>query len=180
MTDGNGEFSFLELTPGEVVLRAGLDGYASVVESLEIASNEVGFVQLRLPPLFAALDEIFVIAEESSGRAGYQEASVQNDDGQYWDCSGPPRRESARTGSSAKHGCGRWRSESSAARPELAVPEQRACHIRGWDSDLFADREPRLQKLRRPPCARNDSREYRTAHSGSPRSRGRGAVSGCE
>ena len=81
VTDGNGEFSFLELTPGEVVLRAGLDGYASVVESLEIASNEVGFVQLRLPPLFAALDEIFVIAEESSGRAGYQEASVQNDDG---------------------------------------------------------------------------------------------------
>ena len=66
VTDDNGEFSFLELTPGEVVLRAGLDGYASVVESLEIASNEVGFVQLRLPPLFAALDEIFVIAEESS------------------------------------------------------------------------------------------------------------------
>ena len=81
VTDDNGEFSFLELTPGEVVLRAGLDGYASVVESLEIASNEVGFVQLRLPPLFAALDEIFVIAERSSRRAGYQEGSVQNDDG---------------------------------------------------------------------------------------------------
>ncbi len=81
VTDENGEFSFPELTPGEVVLRAGLDGYASVVESLEIASNEVGFVQLRLTPLFAALDEIFVIAEQSSGRAGYQEASVQNDDG---------------------------------------------------------------------------------------------------
>ncbi len=81
VTDDNGEFSFPELTPGEVMLRAGLDGYASVVESLQIASNEVGFVQLRLLPLFAALDEIFVIAEQSSGRAGYQEASVQNDDG---------------------------------------------------------------------------------------------------
>ena len=81
MTDDNGEFSFPEPTPGEVVLRAGLDGYASVVESLEIALNEVGFVQLRLPPLFAALDEVFVIAEQSFGRAGYQEASVQNDDG---------------------------------------------------------------------------------------------------
>jgi hypothetical protein len=81
VTDENGEFSFAGVTPGEVVLRAGLDGYASVVESLEIASNEVGFVRLRIPPLFAALDEIFVIAEQSSGRAGYQEASVQNDDG---------------------------------------------------------------------------------------------------
>lgn len=80
VTDENGEFSFSGLTSGEVVLRAGLDGYASVVESLEIASNEVGFVQLRLPPLFAALDEIFVIAEQSFGGAGYQEASVQNDD----------------------------------------------------------------------------------------------------
>ncbi len=81
VTDNNGEFSFPELTPGEVVLRAALDGHASVVESLEVASNEVGFVQLRLTPLFAALDEILVIAERSSGRAGYQEASVQNDDG---------------------------------------------------------------------------------------------------
>ena len=81
VTDANGEFSFPELTPGKVVLRAGLDGYASVVESLEVASNEVGFVQLRLPPIFAALDELFVIAERSFGRAGYQEASVRNDDG---------------------------------------------------------------------------------------------------
>ena len=80
VTDENGEFSFPELTPGEVVLRAGLDGYASVVESLEVASNEVGFVRLRLSPLFAALDEIFVIAERSFGRAGYQDASVRNDD----------------------------------------------------------------------------------------------------
>ena len=81
VTDDKGEFSFSELTPGEVVLRAGLDGYASVVESLEIASNEVSFVQLRLPPLFAALDEILVIAERRTGRAGHHEALVRNDDG---------------------------------------------------------------------------------------------------
>ncbi len=81
VTDGDGWFSFPELTPGELVLRAGLDGFASVVESLEIAPNEVGFVQLRLPPLFAALDEILVIAERNFGGAGYHEASVQNDDG---------------------------------------------------------------------------------------------------
>jgi hypothetical protein len=81
VTDANGEFSFPELTPGEVVLSVGLDGYASVVESLEIASNELGFVHLRLTPLFAALDEILVIAERSFGRAGYHDASVQNDDG---------------------------------------------------------------------------------------------------
>ena len=81
VTDDNGEFSFPELEPGEVVLRAGLAGYASVVESMEIVSDEVWFVQLRLPLLFAVLDEIFVIAEGRSGRAGYQEASVRNDDG---------------------------------------------------------------------------------------------------
>ncbi len=81
VTDDNGEFSFPGLTAGEVVLSAGLDGHASVVESLEIASSEVSFVQLRLQPLFAALDEILVAAERSSGRAGHHEALVRNDDG---------------------------------------------------------------------------------------------------
>ncbi len=81
VTDGDGKFSFPELTPGDFVLRAGLDGYASVVESLEIAPSEVGFVQLRLPPLFAALDEILVMAERNFGGAGHHETSVQNDEG---------------------------------------------------------------------------------------------------
>jgi len=42
VTDDNEEFSFPGLTPGQVVLRAGLDGYASVVESLEMASKRLG------------------------------------------------------------------------------------------------------------------------------------------
>jgi len=81
VTDDNGAFFFPEVTPGPVILSASLDGYASVVEALEIAPSEAGLVQLKLPLVSAALDEILVIVERGSRRAGQHEESIRNNDG---------------------------------------------------------------------------------------------------
>ncbi len=60
VTDDFGQFLLAGVPAGEVSVRIALDGYVSVVERLEASAAD--FLQVRLRPMAAALDEILVVA----------------------------------------------------------------------------------------------------------------------
>ena len=80
-TDANGQFLLQGLAPGSIGLRVSRDGYVTVVERLEISGGELGFVQLRLPALATALQELMVFGERTGG--GASEANIGSDQGEH-------------------------------------------------------------------------------------------------
>lgn len=59
-TDGSGQFLLEGVPIGAVSLRIAARGYVTVVERIEVADTD--FLQIRLSPVAAALDELLVIA----------------------------------------------------------------------------------------------------------------------
>ena len=60
VTNEGGEFFFAELQDDEVMLRAELSGYASMVELVSLTTAEEGVLQLRLIPIVETLSELLV------------------------------------------------------------------------------------------------------------------------
>lgn len=80
VTDEDGEFFFPELPADELTLRAELNGYAAVVERVGLAPDEMGFLQLRLTPIMAALSELLVVVGRESTPPGSADVVVSGDD----------------------------------------------------------------------------------------------------
>jgi outer membrane receptor protein involved in Fe transport len=59
-TEGNGQFLFEGVPVGMFEVRFEAPGYVGVVEQMELGSSE--FIQVRLDPLAAVLDEVLVVA----------------------------------------------------------------------------------------------------------------------
>lgn len=59
-TEGNGQFLFAGVPTGMFEVRFEAQGYVGVVEQIELAASE--FMQVRLDPLAAVLDELLVVA----------------------------------------------------------------------------------------------------------------------
>lgn len=62
-TDADGSFSFGGVSAGSVDLRVSMPGYITMVESVEVAPDEISLVQFHLPRLQAMLEELIVRAE---------------------------------------------------------------------------------------------------------------------
>ena len=80
VTDEEGRFFFADLPIGEITLSTELRGYASVVERVNLTSDEVGLLQIRLTPVMAALAELLVVVGGESATHGSSDAEVGGDD----------------------------------------------------------------------------------------------------
>lgn len=67
VTNANGQFLLEGLPPGSHEVKFEAPGYVSVTEQLEIAASD--FLQIRLDPVAAVLDQILVLAGRAPGAA---------------------------------------------------------------------------------------------------------------
>jgi len=81
-TQQNGQFLLENVPAGRHEVKFEADGYVSVVEELEIASSD--FLQIRLDPVAAVLDEILVLAGRApSARPGGSTVQAPEGDGMW-------------------------------------------------------------------------------------------------
>jgi hypothetical protein len=78
-TDEGGQFVFAQLPMGSREVKFEAQGYVSVVERLEVASG--GYLQIRLDPVAAVLNEILAIVGRSTGAGGDDVRRVSGDNG---------------------------------------------------------------------------------------------------
>jgi hypothetical protein len=79
-TDANGQFLLEEIAPGAHEVRFESHGYVGVVE--RIVLTDAQFLQIRLDPLAAVLDEIMVLAGRSPVRS-LEARDVRTPDGEH-------------------------------------------------------------------------------------------------
>jgi outer membrane receptor protein involved in Fe transport len=81
ITDPRGIFSFEEVPAGPVTVRIEMEGYTTLVESLEVLPSEISLVQFHLLPVSVVLEGLTVSADRTDRRRrGAAEAEVSGDE----------------------------------------------------------------------------------------------------